>query len=211
VVDYIQKSFNSGLATNDRGNPSSGESVITNLYNGGMRAQLIAINEYGGTGGGLLAAEWFAEFFSARVRGDEGLAFIRCANSIANYKTASDWFETSFPGWAAASPLWLAGLSGLREPVFTVQPVSATVAVSTGTAVNFTAIAYSNPAPTYQWWFQAGGIGGVSQIAGATTNSYGFTATNSSQNGNYILRATIPGGAMREANYIALTVTGAGN
>ncbi len=82
-------------------------------------------------------------------------------------------------------------------PVFTLEPQSQSV--PPGANVTFTGAASGTPAPTYQWQFNG------NDIAGATDTSLTLINVQSSNQGNYTLTASNPGGTIISSNAV-LTV-----
>ncbi len=76
-----------------------------------------------------------------------------------------------------------AGLSTAAAPVVTTQPTSATV--GTGNTVTFTAAASGTPTPTVQWEVSTNGGSTFTDISGATSTTYSFTATLSQSGDEY--------------------------
>ena len=91
-----------------------------------------------------------------------------------------------------------ATLTVLYTPVITTQPASQTV--SQGTNVTFSVAANGNPAPTYQWRFNAANIGG------ATSSTYTITSVAPGNGGSYDVVVTNSQGSVTSAA-ATLTVT----
>jgi autotransporter passenger strand-loop-strand repeat protein len=90
-------------------------------------------------------------------------------------------------------------------PAIVTDPSSQTVAV--GSTVTFTASATGSPTPTVQWQVSTGG-GPFTDIPGATSTTYSFTAT-ASQNGNqYQAVFTNSGGTATTTAATLTTATG---
>lgn len=89
-----------------------------------------------------------------------------------------------------------------EAPVFTTQPVAATV--TAGQAATFTAVANGVPAPTLQWMTSTDG-GTWTPIAGATGGSYTTPATTLADNGRWF-RATASNASSTDSVAIQLTV-----
>ena len=92
----------------------------------------------------------------------------------AKVSDASPLPATDFTNWLTAAPV----LSGL---VIETQPAS--VSTSVGEGVSFTAAAAGTPAPTVQWQVSTNGGTTYTNIAGATADTYSFTAA-AIQNGD---------------------------
>jgi autotransporter passenger strand-loop-strand repeat protein len=86
---------------------------------------------------------------------------------------------TNSAGSATTSAATLTVTSPLAAPVITTNPTSQTVAI--GSTVTFTSSATGSPTPTVQWQVSTGGA--FTDIPGATSPTYSFTAT-ASQSGN---------------------------
>jgi hypothetical protein len=84
-------------------------------------------------------------------------------------------------------------------PAITTQPLSQTVAA--GTSTTFAVVATGNPAPTYQWKFNA------ANIAGATSASYVIANPQTLNNGSYTVVASNTVGSVT-SNAAILTVNG---
>jgi subtilisin-like proprotein convertase family protein len=91
----------------------------------------------------------------------------------------------------------------LCAPNITTQPTSTTVCASS--PASFTCVANATGGVTYQWQVSTNGGGSWSDIAGATTSTYSFTALIA-QNGN-LFRCVITGSCPPNANSQAATLT----
>ena len=90
----------------------------------------------------------------------------------------------SSPIARAASPATRPGLAtAAAAPVVTTQPASATV--GTGSTATFTAAASGTPTPTVQWEVSTDGGSTFTDITGATSTTYSFTATLSHSGDEY--------------------------
>jgi hypothetical protein len=117
---------------------------------------------------------------------------------------------------AASSPTVLAtaapneALRGVRfgpaivPPSFADQPQPQTAVP--GSAVTFSAPASGSGPFTYQWYFQAGGVGPFTAISGATNASYTINSVASGNVGNYYVIATNPVGLTAQSDTVALSL-----
>ena len=78
-------------------------------------------------------------------------------------------------------------------PVITTQPANQTV--SAGATVTFTAAASGNPLPTVQWQISTNGGSVFTNISGATSTSYSFTAASTDNGNRYRAVFTNSGGS----------------
>lgn len=94
--------------------------------------------------------------------------------------------------------------SSSSRPAITTQPVNDTV--TAGSTASFTATASGSPTPTEQWQVSTNGGGRWSNISGASSSTYSFTA-QTSQNG-YKYRAVFSNrSGSATSNTATLTVT----
>jgi hypothetical protein len=84
-------------------------------------------------------------------------------------------------------------------PVFTLQPVGATV--TPGTAVNLSAAASGTPTPTYQWYLNG------AAIMGSTATSYSIASAQPADGGNYTVIATNSGGSVTSVTAAVIVLT----
>ena len=73
--------------------------------------------------------------------------------------------------------------SAATAPVVTQSPTSETVTV--GNTASFSASASGTPTPTVQWWVSTNGGATWSEISGAVSTTYSFTATQSENANQY--------------------------
>jgi hypothetical protein len=87
-----------------------------------------------------------------------------------------------FPTSGGTSNYWVDVVFGLNPaPIITSQPTNATV--NPGQVASFTAAASGNPAPAVQWQMDSGA--GWTDVAGATSTTYSFTAQASDDGRQY--------------------------
>jgi hypothetical protein len=84
---------------------------------------------------------------------------------------------TNSQGTATTSAATLTVTTALAAPVVTTNPTSQSFA--TGSTVTFTAAASGNPTPTVQWQVSTNGGSTFTNISGATSTTYSFTAAPS--------------------------------
>src|ERR1019366_7740166 len=89
---------------------------------------------------------------------------------------------TSQAGSATTSAATLTVIAPDQAPTVTLQPSSQSVVGGSG--VVFTAAASGNPAPSVQWQVSTDGVH-WSDVAGATSTSYAFTATSAENGDSY--------------------------
>jgi hypothetical protein len=103
---------------------------------------------------------------------------------------------------AGAGAAWI--FSSAAAPMITTHPASQTVAV--GATVTFTAAATGNPTPTVQWQISTNGGSVFTDISGATSTSYSFTAAMA-DNGNRYRAVFTNSAGSATTNDALLTVT----
>jgi hypothetical protein len=72
--------------------------------------------------------------------------------------------------------------------------------------VTFSAGALGSGPLTYQWYFQAGGVGAFNAILHATNATYTISAARSANVGNYYVIVTNPGGLTAQSPTVSLTL-----
>jgi hypothetical protein len=75
-----------------------------------------------------------------------------------------------------------------------------------GSTVTFSAGALGSGPLTYQWYFQAGGVGAFNAILHATNATYTISAARSANVGNYYVIVTNPGGLTAQSPTVSLTL-----
>jgi hypothetical protein len=113
---------------------------------------------------------------------------------------------TNSAGPATTSPATLTVTAAAVAPQLTEQPSAATVMA--GQAASFSATASGSPTPTVQWRVSTDGGGRWSDVAGATSPTYSFTATAAQSGDDYEAVFTNSAGSATSAA-AALTVTSA--
>ena len=88
-------------------------------------------------------------------------------------------------------------------PSVTQNPSSSTV--NSGTTASFTTAATGNPTPTVQWQVSTNGGSNWSNISGATSTTYSFTAASGDNTNQY--RAVFSNGVGSDATTNAATLT----
>jgi hypothetical protein len=103
-------------------------------------------------------------------------------------------------------------LSGVRfgpvfvPPNFSIQPLPQTALF--GSMVAFSAFAAGTGPLTYQWYFQANGMGAFTAIAGATNDTYEINAAETNNLGNYYVVATDPVSASTQSQTVSFSLPG---
>jgi hypothetical protein len=110
---------------------------------------------------------------------------------------------TSQAGSATTSAATLTVIAPDQAPTVTLQPSSQSVVAGSG--VVFTAAASGNPAPSVQWQVSTDGVH-WSDVAGATSTSYAFTATSAENGDSYEAVFTNTSGTAT-TNAVALVVS----
>ena len=90
-----------------------------------------------------------------------------------------------------------------QAPAITLQP--ANQIVGSGTTATFSAAATGFPSPTVQWQVSTNGGSSFSDITGATSDTYSFTATQANNGDDY--RAVFSNGIASDATTHAATLT----
>ncbi|HET6251032.1 MAG TPA: Ig-like domain repeat protein, partial [Tepidisphaeraceae bacterium] len=134
------------------------------------------------------------------------------SDSYAFIPTAAqdqDKFRAVFTNSVAPTDSPAATLTVTSPPVVTVQPTSQNAVV--GQSVTFTVAATGNPTPSIQWQSSTDGVN-FSDIPGATSSSYTFTAQLSQNQNQFRAVLTNPAGSTNSSTVIlALTSLSAAN
>ncbi|MFI5380338.1 MAG: beta strand repeat-containing protein, partial [Tepidisphaerales bacterium] len=146
-----------------------------------------------------------------KVSTDGGTTFVNDTTDTGNTTTtlqvvgstgnSGNEYEAVFTNAVGSTTTTAATLS--VAPTITTQPVSQTVAAG-ATNVTFTAAATGNPAPTVQWKISTDGGATFTNISGATSTTYAFTATEGLSGNEYEAVFTNAGGS---ATTTAATLT----
>ncbi len=91
----------------------------------------------------------------------------------------------------------------LVAPSFVNQP--SPESAFTGTSATFSAAATGSGPLTYQWYFQANGVGTFVAINHATNTTYAISSAGSGNVGNYYVVVTNPGGTTLQNTTVSFT------
>jgi hypothetical protein len=122
---------------------------------------------------------------------------------VASAANSGDEYEAVFTNTVGSTPTTAATLS--TGPVITTQPISQQV--SAGASVSLIAAASGTPTPTVQWQLSTNGGASFSNISGATSATYTFTALEGATGNEYQAVFTNSGGSVTTSP-ATLTVLG---
>ena len=203
------------VAANSSGSVTSNAATLTVQYGPAITSQpssatvtapATATFTVAATGNPAPTYQWMQEAPGASsftaISGATNASYTTPATTVANSQTHYECVVTNSVNSVTSSPATLT--VNPAGPVFTLQPVSATVtAPATAT---FTAAATGTPAPTYQWMQEAPGASSFTAVSGATSASYTTPATTSANDGTkYECVATNSSGSTT-SNVATLTV-----
>ncbi len=173
------------------GNPAlSGDALFEPLYDLNSAGTLVLTN------GGQMILHQNCAFAAVTVQGTQ------LSLGTHSYAELNASFPSNFPsggaGYVTVQP-YGALPSVSQAPQFTTQPASQTN--YNGATVQFSAMAFGNPAPAYQWMAGVPGSGVYSNLAnggqfsGVTTSVLIITNISAANDGNYIVVATNSSGS----------------